>query len=362
MHHTKALGTYWRHKPRKIRHMIHVKYKKKDNYPQDRELILFDRNAFQKINRNVLLEVNRKYNIFCPQVFVMECIAPNNTDKKSEEELEKAKTSLHEKLKLIENPIVLTGPIHISHIIGIPLDVYNPALLTSEQIAGNCIADLPITMKRIEPDELISYYEPRVPVFKSLVKDITERIDTAKGTLTPNKISIYVQEVLQPMLKMLDMDVSTQDIKSVLKGNKKTYVRQTLSYCAEKTLREIGHRTMEQEIEMFEEGLGLAGKYANVLRSETVKNKQLTVANYPHLAYPIYIYYLFNFITYARQINAEHLDGSYWCDFRYLHYLNFCDKFIANETSTPHIVRSLPYKSIRNMCIMTSDELTKSLI
>ena len=62
--------------------MIHVKYEKEKNYPHNRELILFDRNAFQKIHRDVLLEVNKRYNILCPQVFVMECIAPNNTDKK----------------------------------------------------------------------------------------------------------------------------------------------------------------------------------------------------------------------------------------------------------------------------------------
>ena len=145
--------------------MIHVEYKKKDNYPHDRELILFDRSAFQKIHRDVLLEVNKRYNILCPQVFVMECIAPNNTDKKPEEELEKDKEALLGKLKLIENPIVLCGPIHISHIIGIPLDVYSPTLLTSEQIAGNCIADIPVTMKRIEPDKLISYYESRISNF-----------------------------------------------------------------------------------------------------------------------------------------------------------------------------------------------------
>lgn len=341
--------------------MIHVEYKKKDNYPYGRELILFDRNAFQKIHRDILLEVNKKYNILCPQVFVMECIAPNNTDKKPEEEFEKDKEALLEKLKLIENPIVLSGPIHISHIIGIPLDVYNPNFLTSEQIAGNCIADLPITMKRIEPDELISYYEPRVSAFKSLMKGITERVKTAEGTLTLNKMSLYVQQVLQPMLEMLDMTVSTQEIKSVLRENEHTYVRQTLSYCAEETLRKIESETMEQQIEMFEAVLSLAGKYANVLRSEIIGSKRLTMENYPHLSYPIYIYYLFNFVTYARQINAEHLDRSYWRDFRYLHYLNFCDMFIANEKSTRHIVNSIPYDDVRETPVIIAEELERRL-
>ena len=341
--------------------MIHVKCDKKNNYPHDRELILFDRNAFQGLPKDVIPEINKKYNILCPQVFVMECIAPGNTDKKDEESFERDKRLLLEKLELIENPIVLIGPVNISHIIGTPLNVYSFRLLTSEQIAENCIADIPVIMKRVEPDELISYYEPRVPFFKSLIKSITERVDTAKGTLTPNKISLYVQQVLQPMLKMLEMTVSTQEIKAVLRQNKQTYVRQTLSSCAEKTLREVESKTMEQHIEMFEKVLGLTGKNANALRSEVMDSKRLTMANYPHLTYPIYIYYLFNFITYARQINAEHLDKSYWRDFRYLHYLNFCDMFIANEKSTRHIVNSIPYDDIRETQVITAEELRRKL-
>ena len=94
--------------------MIHVEYEKENNYPHDRELILFDRSGFQHTHRDTLAEINKKYNILCPQVFVMECIAPDNTDKKPEEELEKDKESLREKLELIENPIVLTGDTHKS--------------------------------------------------------------------------------------------------------------------------------------------------------------------------------------------------------------------------------------------------------
>lgn len=361
--------------------MIHVEYKKKDNYPHDRELILFDRNGFQSLPYDILSKVNEKYNILCPQVFIMECIAPENTDKKGEESFERDKKSLREKLKLIENPIVLGGPIHISHIIGTPLDVYFPTLLTSEQIAGNCIADFPVTMKRIEPDKLISYYESRVSKFKSFVKSNTERLDTAKGMLTPNKMILYVQQIAQQMVQQISkipvstkeiegaliaqqiskIPVSAKEIKNILKQDKENYVRQELSYCAKRTLREIENKTMEQHIEMFEAVLSLAGKYANVLRSETIENKQLTVEKYPRMAYPIYIYYLFNFMIHARQINAEHLDKSYLRDFRYLHYLNFCDMFIANEKSTRHIVNSIPYDDIRETPVITADELKERL-
>ena len=56
--------------------------------------------------------------------------------------------------------------------------------------------------------------------------------------------------------------------------------------------------------------------------------RTLTVENYPDLAYPIYIYYLVFFMICARQHTTKHLDKSYVRDFRYLHYLNFCDLFI----------------------------------
>ena len=175
--------------------------------------------------------------------------------------------------------------------------------------------------------------------------------------LTPNKMISCVQQILQPMFEMLDMTVSTQEIRSVLRQDEQTYVRQTLSSCAKRTLREIENKTIDQHIEMFEAVLSFAGRYANVLRSETIEIMQLTVENYPRMAYPIYIYYLFNFMIHARQINAEHLDNSYWRDFRYLHYLNFCDIFIANEKSTRHIVNSIPYDDIRETHVITAEEL-----
>ena len=112
---------------------------------------------------------------------------------------------------------------------------------------------------------------------------------------------------------------------------------------------------------MLEAVLNLTNVPANRLRRELADQKRLTMENYPHLAYPIYIYYLFNYMIYARQINAEHLDKSYLKDFRYLHYLNFCDMFIVGETSTPHIVNSIPYDNIRKMPVITIQELKNRL-
>ena len=62
--------------------MIKVKYEVDKSVPTDRELILFDRNAFQYLNKDVLSEISKKYNILCPLHFVVECIAPKNSDKK----------------------------------------------------------------------------------------------------------------------------------------------------------------------------------------------------------------------------------------------------------------------------------------
>ena len=217
-------------------------------------------------------------------------------------------------------------------------------------------------MERVAPEKLIAHYEPRINDFKCYIKSITERCDKAKGMLTPNKVSSDVQQIAQPLLEMLKMTVSTQEIKEILRQDERTYVKQIPSYAAERTLREIENETMVENIVMLEKVLHLSGVSTNRLRRELIANKKLTVENYPHLAYPIYIYYLFKYIPYARQINTQHLDQSYARDFRYLHYLNFCDLFITNEKSTPHIVNSIPYDDIRETPVITAGELRKRLI
>lgn len=331
--------------------MIHVDYERKDNYPHDKELIMFDRNAFQSLGDEGLRKVNEKYNILCPRIFVMECLAPNRA---SEDE----KKWILNRLRLIENPIVFSGTIHRSNIPEIPLDFHYFTLLTSEEIAGNCIANIPITMKRIEPDELISHYKPKIHHFKDFISSTTQACNAGEGTLTPKQINLAVQQIVQVILKR---PVSTQEVKNALKQDKKTYISQKLNYCAEKTLLEIECKTLDQHIEMLEKVLSLIGIYANTLRRENTCSKPLTIENYPHLAYPIYIYFLFNYMLYARQIKAEHLDRSYLSDFRYLHYLNFCDMFIADEISTPYIVESIPYDDIRETPVITAQKLKKRL-
>ena len=334
--------------------MIHVEYQKANNYPHDREILLFDRNAFQSLGDEGLRKVNEKYNILCPQVFVMECLSPNRAS-------ESQKMALLRRLKLIENPIVLTRDTNTSGLIEIPLDFYYPTILISEQIAKNCITATSMTMKRVEPEILISYYEPRIDDFKRYIKSITEMCDKVKGMITLNRISADVQQIVQPMLDMLDMPVSTQEIKAVLKQNKRTYVKQTPSYAAEHTLQEIGNESIAENIVMLEKVLHLTEISANRLRRELTDGKRLTVENYPKLAYPIYIYYLFKYVPYARQTNAKHLDRSYLRDFRYLHYLNFCDIFVANEKSTPYIIDSIPYDDIRETPVITVEELKRRL-
>ena len=164
--------------------MAHVDYKKKNNYPQKRELLLFDRNAFQSLGDMGLEMVNEKYNVLCPQVFVMECIAPERASKRQQ-------ASLLKRLELIANPIVLTGYTNTSPVIDIPYDTEYSSILTSEQIARNCIVSKPITMERVASKKLISHYKPRIGDFKRYIKAITERCDAAKGTITLNKMRVF---------------------------------------------------------------------------------------------------------------------------------------------------------------------------
>ena len=338
--------------------MIHVKYEKKDNYPHDRETLLFDRSGFQHTHRDILSEVSKSYNIFCPQVFVMECLAPENTDRKSDEELEKVKKSLREKLGVIENPIVLVGNTNTSQIIEIPLDAYYPTFLTSEQIAKNCITKTPISMKSVTPEKLISHYEPRIGVFKDSVKKLTEKCEEYKDSLTPNNTISRVQRFAQ---QTHNRTPSREHLKKAMKLSEQTNVKQDPSYVAKETLRAIGDISIIENIERLGMFLDLTARDSEKLRNYIQEEKILTVENYPDLAYPIYIYYLLRYMIHARQFNTQHLDRSYVRDFRYLHYLNFCDMFITNEKSTPHIVNSIPYCNIKETPIITVRELKEGL-
>ena len=179
--------------------MIRVKYKKKDNYPHNRELILFDRSAFQFLSKDDLCKVNEKYNILCPPIFVIECIAPNNTDKKSEDELEKDKKSLLEKLELIENPIVLTGRTNVIYRIAIPsgADAEYSDILEAWQIARNCVINSPVTMKRVCPKVLVSKCELRVAFSKYERRKVPEIADNPELSLTPKRYRSHVQRIYE---------------------------------------------------------------------------------------------------------------------------------------------------------------------
>ena len=337
--------------------MIHVEYEKKNNYPQDKEIILFDRDAFQSLGDEGLHKVNEKYNILCPQVFVIECIAPNNAS-----EIEKQ--SLFKRLGLIENPIVLTGNTNIPDTIVIlnhlPYDIQLPTILASEQIAKNCITTTPITMERVRPEELISHYnKSRIHNFKDLMETITQTCESIKGSLTTNQLISKGQRTL---LQKYNITASKKGIKDALRSNERTHVTQELSYVAKEALREIENESISQNVTGFKRFFSLTDKDTRILINRLQEKKRLTVEDYPDLAYPIYIYYLTQYIIYARQHDTQHLDQSYARDFRYLHYLNFCDRFITNERSTPHIVNSFPYSDIRVTRIMTSEELKRELV
>ena len=342
--------------------MIRVEYQKDKNYPHNRELILFDRNAFQRLHRDVLLEVNKKYNILCPQVFVMECLAPNNTDKKSEEELERDTKSLLEKLELIENPIVLAGKTNIArNIIVRSNPFYDPSfdtILTSEEIVKSCLTSTPITMKHVTPEELLSHYRSRIRDFKKEVENLTAACEEHRGTLTTNRL---ISEHQRQHRRITDNTLTKQEAKKAIRSNERTYVTQELDYAVREAQLEIESKSIDENIGPFGAFCFLTPREKGKLRSQIQDGKSLTVENYPHLAYPIYIYYLALFTVCSVQHDTKHLDKSYVRDIRYLHYLNFCDIFVADESSTPHIVKSIPYDDIRETPVVTAEELKRRL-
>lgn len=337
-----------------------VKYEKRDNYPHDREILLFDRNAFQSLSKEEILKVNEKYNILCPPIFVIECIAPNNTDNKPEGEFERDKKSLLEKLELIENPIVLVGSTNVTYRIVIPPNVEfeYTEILEAWRIAKNCIINSPVTMKRVCPKVLVSRCEPRVIFSKYERRRVTEIADDPDLSLTPNRYRSHVQRRHERLYGEIR---SMSEIKRDLRSHPSTHLTQELSNVSQHALMEIEAESKHEIVEGFRVHFGLNDKETKKLHDQIRGNKNLTVENYPHLSYPIYIYYLIRYMLYGRQQKAKHLDSSFYPDFQYFKYLNFCDKFIANEKSTPYIVRALPYSDIRQTPVIKVEELKEKL-
>ena len=332
--------------------MIHVEYKKKDNFPHDREIILFDRDAFQSFGHEGLYEVNKRYNVLCPRVFVIECLAPNRAT-------EVEKKGLLDRLKLIENPLVFIGDTNISPIINIPRGVEYPCILSSEQIARNCIVSKPITMERVTPEKLILHYRSRIKGFKAEIKALNDACRIFEKTLTPGQIDADVKKYFQ---EVHNRTLSKKEIRDIRRANEGTLLTQKLDCAARKALEDIEVKPLDQIIDEFKTFFFLKNQDPEKLKNLTQDGRRLTVENYPHLAYPIYLYYFICFITGARQYNTEHFDQSYARDIRYLHHLNFCDLFITNEKSTPHIVGSIPYPDITETPVMTSEALKRELV
>jgi len=154
---------------------------------------------------------------------------------------------------------------------------------------------------------------------------------------------------------------SKEQIRQELEGNGWLSITQEPDYAAKEALQEIKNRPLEENIEGVKRFLYLTDRDAQMLRGQLQAARAFTAENYPDLAYPIYVYYLSFYMLCARQHNTKHLDQSYVRDFRYLHYLNFCDRFITNEKSTPYIINSLPYADIRNIPVSNVEKLKMEL-
>lgn len=331
--------------------MIHVKYKKKDNFPHEKKIILFDRDAFQSFGNKGLLKANEIYNVLCPQVFVIECLAPNRASPTE-------KAQLLRRLKLIENPIVLIGNTHVSPVIEIPYDVEFPTILTSEEIARSCIMKASIVMQRVTPEKLITHYKSRVNIFKNRVKTLTEACELYRGHLTTKPLISRAQRSFQ---EKIGASPSEEEIRSTIKKYRHIFRAQEPNDVAKLTLQAVESGPVSWHIEKLKDFFPLTDRETRTLLNQIQDKEKFTPEDYPDLAYLIHIYYLMLYIIYARLYETQHLDQSYVRDFRYLHYLNFCDLFITNEKSTPHIVDSLPYNNIRETRIMTSNELKGEL-
>ena len=334
--------------------MIHVECLKRNNYPHNRELILFDRCAFQCLSNDELLKVNEKYNVLCPRIFVMECLVPNREPEQ--------KRILCERLGLIENPIVLKGNTNIPPTLQIrPNPFYDtqfPTILTSREIARNCITSTSITMERVSSEELISHYEEKISDFKREIQMKTNVLEANKAKLTINNLAKAPRFRQGPDNKI----PSRKELKHLLEEDGLGYVSQELDYVAGEALREIERNIVDENIETFSGFLHLTPRDIRILRDQIIDGKSFTAENYQNLAYPIYICYLEYFILCATLHNTEHLDQSCVYDFEYLEYLNFCDKFVADESSTPKIIRSLLFDNIKDTPISTSTELKANLI
>ena len=340
--------------------MIRVNYENRDNYPHDKEILLLDRSAFQSLSKENIHKVNEKYNVLCPPIFVIECIAPNNTDNKSEEDFQKNKKALLEKLELIENPIVLWGCTNVTYRLVIPsgVDAEYADILDAWRIAKNCIINSPVTMKRVCSKRLVSSCEPRVMFSKYERRKVLEIADNPELSLTPKR---YISHIQRRDERLYGQIRPVSEIRRELRSNPSTHLTQELSNVAQHALAEIKVESKYEIVEGFRVHFGLNDKDTEKLHDQIRDDKDLTIENYPHLSYPIYIYYLIRYMLYGRQQKAAHLDSSFYPDFQYLKYLNFCDRFIANETSTPYIVRALPYSDIRQTPIITARELKEKL-
>ena len=337
--------------------MIQVECEVDKSVPPDKELILFDRNAFQSIPKDVLTEISKRYNIFCPIHFVIECLSPNNGDNKALVLFEKEKKSLREKLESIENPIIFTGSTNVIYKYGIYANTEYTDILASWQIARNCIINYPVTMKRISSDDLVLKCKTKIWDIKNEFRELTESILPSKGRLSPNRYRLQVQK--QDQLRNISR--SLLEIKRELRKNPSTDITQELTNVATHALRDIEAESKSEIVEGFKTHFGLIDENMSSLRYQIKNYKTLTSDNYPRLSYPIYIYFLIRYMLYGIMQGAKHIDDSFFPDFQYFHYLNFCDRFIADETSTRHIVKAIPFSEISNIRIMTSKELIKEL-
>ena len=72
------------------------------NAPENKKIILIDRSYFQELGMKDLASINKQYAVLCPDVFIVECVAPRNAS-----DIEKK--ALLQKLSEIEDFTIFAG-------------------------------------------------------------------------------------------------------------------------------------------------------------------------------------------------------------------------------------------------------------
>ena len=296
------------------------------NIPKNKKIILIDRSYFQEIEMSDLAGINKQYAILCPDVFIAECVAPrdaSNIEKKA----------LLKKLSAIEDFTIFAGSYNNeqTHVV----------LKEHCEIIKHCListANIPIVIQPYEPkEEIIADYQRNASYFHKIADGKTQLLDQYEGRFAPNK----VRTMLRNLLNLENNSEAKKILRELQEKHKTPFIgtSKEIDHISKITKEAINNMPDMERIE----GFSRIGNLSN--SEELMLKRRLELYNSPtpaFLAYPSYSHYLEFLLIVARTLDTDHLDLSYMRDWRYLHYLPFCDLFLSGERSFEYVIKSLP--------------------